>query len=51
MAMLHPNDRASTEHRSDRHERTTKPRLCLLAGFAFMVTTAVAFHYAFNALI
>ncbi len=50
MAMLHPNDRAATTHRSDTHERTTKPRLCLLAGFAFLVATAFAFHFAFNAL-
>ena len=50
MAMLHPNVRNSTEHRSDHHERTTTPRLCLLAGVTFLVATAFAFHFAFNAL-
>ncbi|CAN5316580.1 hypothetical protein BH10PSE1_BH10PSE1_00560 [soil metagenome] len=50
MALLDPADQDKI-HRSGEHTPTTKPRLCLVAGFTFLIATAVVFHYAFNALL
>ena len=50
MALLDPTDHGRMSHRSGEQGPTTHPRLCLVAGFAFMVAVALVFHYAFNAL-
>lgn len=50
MALLDPTDHGRMSHRSDVEQPTTHPRLCLVAGFAFIVAVALIFHYVFNAL-
>ena len=49
MALLDPADHRS--HRAGEQQPTTHPRLCLLAGFAFIVAAAFVVHYLFNALV
>ena len=50
MALLDPTNHDTGSHRAGDHQPTTKPILCLLSGFAFLVATAVGFHFVFNAL-
>jgi hypothetical protein len=50
VALIHPSD-DRTAHRSGEHQPTTKPRLCLAAGFGFIVGVALLVHYVFNALV
>ncbi|CAN5239445.1 hypothetical protein BH09PSE1_BH09PSE1_27490 [soil metagenome] len=50
MALLDPADQDKIHHSGD-HTPTTKPMLCLAGGFAFLVATALVFHYAFTALL
>lgn len=50
MALLDPTDHGRTSYRYGDHQPTTRPRLCLAAGFAFLVGTALIFHFLFNAL-
>lgn len=50
MALLDPTDHTRLSHRAGEHQPTTKPRLCLIAGFGFIVATALVFHVVFNAL-
>lgn len=49
MALLDPTDLGRSN--GDAHGPTTRPRLCLLAGFGFIVGTALLVHIAFNALV
>ena len=49
MALLDPADHRS--HRAGEQQPTTHPRLCLLAGFGFIVAAAFVVHYLFNALV
>lgn len=51
MALLDPTDHGRNSYRSGDQQPTTKPRLCLAAGFAFLVGTALVVHFVFNALI
>lgn len=48
MALLDPTDRS---HRSGDQQPTTHPRLCVIAGFGFIIASALIFHYVFNALV
>lgn len=50
MALLDPTDHTRMSYRSGEHQPTTKPRLCLMAGFLFLIAIALAFHFAFTAL-
>jgi hypothetical protein len=49
MALLDPTDH--TTHNAGEHRPTTRPRLCLLSGFAFMLAMGLGFHYLFTALL
>lgn len=49
MALLDPTDHRV--RRSDDQQPTTHPRLCVLAGFGFIIAAALAVHYVFNALV
>lgn len=51
MALLDPTDHGRIPHRAGEQGPTTHPRLCLAAGFGFIVAVAVIFHYVFNALV
>lgn len=48
MALLDPTDRS--QHSRDQ-QPTAHPRLCLVAGFGFIVAAGLVFHYLFNALV
>lgn len=51
MALLDPTDHTRLSHRSSDHQPTTKPILCLIGGFGFIIATALVFHVVFNALV
>lgn len=50
MALIHPTDPRLSQ-RSGEPQPTTKPRLCLAAGFGFIIAVALTVHYVFNALV
>lgn len=50
VALIHPTDPRLSQ-RSGEPQPTTKPRLCLAAGFGFIIAVALTVHYVFNALV